>query len=101
MGIDEKPGLDPRKFSKPMDNIKKVHLLQYIQEHEQDDSYFTSDGQPCLKLNRGLVFLERGAGFGEMALMSETLRMASCMATRKSLMGTIKRKDFSAILSRA
>ena len=52
-------------------------------------------------VNRSLVYLEMGAGFGELALMSDTKRMTTCRANTKCTLGTLNRKNFSAILRRA
>jgi len=48
-----------------------------------------------------VCYLERGAGFGELALMSEIKRMASCYAKTACTLGALNRKNFGAILFRA
>ena len=46
--------------------------------------------------------MERGAGFGELALMSDTVtRMTTCRANTKCSFGTLNRINFAAILRRA
>ena len=52
-------------------------------------------------MNKKLVYLEVGAGFGELALMSDMKRMTTCRAKGVCLLGTLNRKNFSAILRRA
>lgn len=52
-------------------------------------------------MNQTLVFLSKGAGFGELALMSVTSRMSTCRAAELCTLGTLSRNDFSTILKKA
>ena len=47
------------------------------------------------------VFLENGAGFGELALMSDTKRMSTCKAEKPCTLGVINRQNFGSILKKA
>ena len=52
-------------------------------------------------MNKSLVHLEKGAGFGELALMSNVKRMTTCRASQQMTLGTLNRKSFTIILHRA
>ena len=103
LGIEDDTSLDARKHAKPMSLLKKGTLAIYIQKHEDKEvpKFFDSEGNACLLINKSLVFLEKGAGFGELALLSDTDRMTTCRANTKCSLGTLCRKNFSIILRRA
>lgn len=104
LGIEEDPSLDPIVHAKPLNLARTEALVAYIEvrEAQEPEFYSNSDGVACLPVNRSLVFLQRGAGFGEMALLSDTVkRMTTCRADTHCCLGTLNRKNFSAILRRA
>ena len=104
LGIEDNPELDPIDHAKPLTSVKQTSLYNYILEHEAQEAelFSNSDGIPFLPVNRSLVFLQRGAGFGELALMSNTVRrMTTCRADTYCSLGTLSRPNFAAILKRA
>ena len=101
LGIEDDLNKDPMKFAKPLDQLKKSNLSFYINSREYSQILFNEDGQPCISVNKDIVQLERGSGFGDMALMSDGVRMTTCIATTKCCLGTLNRKNFGIILRRA
>lgn len=56
-------------------------MWTYIKKREdkQSPQFFDFEGNSCILVNHSLVYLELGAGFGELALMSDnTKRMTTC-----------------------
>ena len=52
-------------------------------------------------VNKRLVFLNMGAGFGELALLSGVKRMASVRAIVDSTLAILNRNNFSTVMRRA
>ena len=52
-------------------------------------------------VNKRLVFLNKGAGFGELALLSGVKRMASVRTIIDSTLAILNRKNFSTVMRRA
>ena len=103
LGIEENPDLDPRVHAQPLTNMKQTALYSCIMVHESQEPelFCNSNGQPCFPVNRSLVYLQQGAGFGELALMSDSVRITTCRADTFCSIGTLNRKNFAAILRRA
>ena len=99
LGIESQE--DPYFFAKPLSQQRRTQLWLYIKRHEAEEAYTNSEGLPCLLANKRLVFLENGAGFGELALMSDTKRMSTCKAEKPCTLGVINRQNFGSILKKA
>lgn len=52
-------------------------------------------------VNKRLAFLGKGAGFGELALLSNVKRMASVRTIVDSCLAIMTRRDFSVVMRRA
>ena len=52
-------------------------------------------------VSKRLVILSKGAGFGELALMSSVKRMASVRVIADSCFAILTRQDFSVVMRRA
>ena len=100
LGAQDNPE-DPAKFAKPLTKARRKKLHDYIEMHEKKESFVNSDGKVCLKVYHRIVNLEKGAGFGELALMSVSSRMSTCRAMTDCTLGTLNRNDFSTILKKA
>ena len=64
-----------------MGYLKRQAMWTYIKKREdkQSPQFFDFEGNSCILVNHSLVYLELGAGFGELALMSDnTKRMTTC-----------------------
>lgn len=85
-----------------MTALRKFDLWRYIEKHEYSENFVNYQGQICMLVNKNLVYLERGAGFGELALLSgDSKRMSTCRANTKCSLGTLSRRNFSTILRKA
>ena len=77
----DKKTYDPYRDATPMTALRKYDLWRYIEKHEYSENFVNYQGQICMLVNQNLVYLERGAGFGELALLSgDTKRMSTCRA---------------------
>lgn len=52
-------------------------------------------------MNKNLISLKKGAGFGELALMSDEPRMASVKTLEKCVLATLTKNDFMKVIRRA
>ena len=59
------------------------------------------DDESVILANKRLVFLGKGAGFGELALMSSVKRMASVRTVVDSCLAILNRRDFGVVMRRA
>lgn len=101
LGISAYANYGTEVSAQKLETARESKLWNYIEFHEERGNYFDSHGQPCILLNQRLVYLWRGAGFGELALMSDTARMSTCRANVDCILGTLNRKNFSNILRRS
>ena len=86
----------------PINQHRQVMLQGYVRRHEKDPSFKNSYGEPVLLVNQHLINLQPGAGFGELALMSDINRMATVItSTSPCTLATLTRKDFSNVMRRA
>lgn len=86
----------------PINQQRQVMLQGYVRRHDKDPNFKNHNGEPTLLVNMHLINLHAGAGFGELALMSNINRMATvCTAVSPSVFLTLTRKDFSNVLRRA
>ena len=70
-------------------------LEGYVRRHDKDPGYRNPYGAPILLVNKHLVNLKAGAGFGELALMSDIKRMATVRtAVNPCTLAVLARKDF-------
>lgn len=77
-------------------------MEMYVRRHEKGSTYRDSLGQPIFLINKHLVFLTAGAGFGELALMSDMKRMATVRTSCKtSFLCTLTKKNFANVMRRA
>ena len=83
-------------------NGTSYNILQdYIIDHELDSNFINSQGDVVIPINRCIVQLSNGSGFGELALLSDIKRMASIRTTVPSCLATLTRSHFSACLRKA
>ena len=73
----------------PISSKKQLILQAYVRRHEKESSFKNSDGHPFLLVNKSLIFLKAGAGFGELALMSNLPRMASVKSATPCVLATL------------
>ena len=74
----------------------------YVRRHESDESEFKdAEDFPFLLVNKHLVNLRQGAGFGELALMSKVKRMASILTATPCVLATLTQLDFLSVIRRA
>jgi hypothetical protein len=87
----------------PISDSRKLMLEAYVKRHEKDAYFKNTNGQPFLYVNKHLVNLREGAGFGELALMSSNVkRMASVLtSTIPCVLATLSKKDFQSVIKRA
>lgn len=82
--------------------VKKRRLLKaYTKLHEKDKTSINMSGQPTLYVNRRLVFLGAGAGFGEMALIGDEKRMATIVTNSNCIFAKMSKIDFKLILRKS
>ena len=73
-----------------------------MRKHEHEKKFINFEGKPILYINKSLVVLNQGAGFGEVALMSDEPRMASVRTVgEECVLATLTRQDFKNVLKRA
>ena len=101
LGIDE--GQSGRKGMTiiPLSNSRREILQDYIIDHELNPDYINSQGEAVLLVNKKLVELSTGSGFGELALLSDNKRMASIKTMERSSLATLTRAHFSTCLRKA
>lgn len=86
----------------PISERRQQLLCEYVKRHERDQQFRNLDGNPVIMVNKPLVNLQAGAGFGELALMSDIKRMATVRtATPSCILVTLTRRDFGAVMRRA
>ena len=74
-------------------------LQGYVRKHEKDPNFKNHNGEPVLLVNKHLINLHAGAGFGELALMSDINRMATVKtAVSPCVLATLTRKDFANVM---
>ena len=77
--------------------------MNYISRHDKAKNFFDMYGHPTILVNKHLVDLKAGAGFGELALMSvsEIKRMATVTSKTSCILATLTRHDFMSVMRRA
>ena len=79
----------------PISDQKYKKFEKYVQRLEANPIYMNHDGHPFLPVNKHLVNLHAGAGFGELALMSNVERMATVKtSTSCNILATMNREEF-------
>ena len=68
---------------------------------EADGTFSNLEGESVILVNKRLVYLSKGAGFGELALMSSVKRMASVRVVVDSCLAILTRREFSIVMRRA
>ena len=69
LGIDNRRNRDAN-FAKELNQFRQGVMQNYIQRRESEGTFFNLDGESVILVNKRLVFLSRGAGFGELALLT-------------------------------
>ena len=85
----------------PVNQFWYEFLAKYIRKHESSKQFRNSTGEPVFFVNKRLVVLEKGAGFGELALMSSVKRMASVVTATDSCFATLTRQEFLMVMRRS
>ena len=85
----------------PLTAARNGMLQDYIIDHELNSKYINSQGEAFIVVNRKLVELSTGSGFGELALMSDIKRMASIRTITYCSLATLNRANFSICLRKA
>ena len=99
MGIDDER--NDIEFATPMNEFRKGILQNYINRREAEGTFANLEGESVILVNKRLVFLSKGAGFGELALMSSVKRMASVRVVVDSCLAILTRREFSIVMRRA
>ena len=68
---------------------------------EAEGTFSNLEGESVILVNKRLVFLSKGAGFGELALMSSVKRMASVRTVVDSCLAILTRREFTIVMRRA
>ena len=88
-------------FAQPLNEFRYGFLLSYIKRREEDGTFINAEGDPVFLINKPLILLNKGAGFGELALMSSVKRMASVRTSTDSCLAILTRRDFTIIMRSA
>ena len=103
--VDEILGINNERhdvnFAAPLNEFRSGILQNYIKRREADGTFTNMEGESVILVNKRLVFLGKGAGFGELALMSSVKRMASVRTIVDSCLAILTRRDFSVVMRRA
>ena len=90
--------VDDAKKALQLNDFRQGELQNYIQRRDLQGTFTNIVGDSVILVNKRLVTLGKGAGFGELALMSSVKRMASVRTVTASKLAILTRKDFTAVM---
>ena len=100
-GRDTHQNIKDLKFVRPLDDYRQGILKNYIQRREERNVFINANNESFILVRKPLVNLAKGAGFGELALMGFSKRMASVMTITESCIATLDRGSFTHVMRRA